>query len=219
MTDARNMQIAEGRRFWQETVNRFFRGLELDARPAAGEIAESLAVFCQQHAAVHERGLALLAARSFCAAGDREAADRALRACGAHRNHSASWMQALSAADSFPELYPLFASGILRPARLASAGPVWVLDLGRIRLNPSDRHELLVLHAVRTLAAQAFRMLAHPDAPSVLGVRGTGRLARFLNPRRASAAAATIHAHLHGALVLQARTHGRAMPSVLMLDL
>ncbi|HKL22321.1 MAG TPA: hypothetical protein VJ904_10970, partial [Tichowtungia sp.] len=74
MIDSVAARKTSARRLWSGHFQRVLRTLDLDGRETANEIRESLAVFCQQHPHVSGRAISLLMARSFCAAGDRDAA-------------------------------------------------------------------------------------------------------------------------------------------------
>lgn len=218
MINLHHQQQQAHRHLWSDTVQRFFETLRISDRPAAGEISESLAVFCQGQDAVPAQGLSLLAARSFCATGDRETAEQILRQDRRHRAQAGLWLTLLSADTPFPELYPLFSAGALRPRQLASAGAVWVLDFDRVRLSEAERHELILFQTVRRLAERAYSVWKRSDGPGTLCVKGAGRLVRFLRPRGRRAADELL-GHLRDVLAVQARRHGReAAPSILFLD-
>jgi hypothetical protein len=219
MIDTHQEHQQAARQLWSGTVQHLFQTLDLDTRASAGEVSESLAVFCQEQTSVNTRGLSLLAARSFCAVGDCEAATRVLRHDRAHRAHAGSWLDALSAETSFPELYPLFSARALRPLWLNSTGAVWVLDFNRIHLSDADRHELILFQTVRVLTEKVFNVWKRSVAPGTLCVKGIGRLARFLRPQGAQAADQLLD-HLCDVLARQAEKHGGcAAPAVLLLDL
>lgn len=219
MIDTHQEHQQAARHLWSGTVQRLFQALDLDTRASSGEIAESLAVFCQEQPPVNTRGLSLLAARSFCAAGDREAANCILCHDRAHRTYADSWLDMLSAETPFPELYPLFSARVLHPLRLASAGTVWVLDFDRIHLRDADRHEMILFQTVRVLAEKISVVWKRADVPGALCVKGIERLIDFLRPRGTQTASQLLD-HLRDVLACQAQQHGRsAAPAVLLLDL
>ncbi|MFA7257433.1 MAG: hypothetical protein WC047_07670, partial [Kiritimatiellales bacterium] len=151
MNDLHQSRRLAERTLWSGYVRRLFQTLEIHDRPAAQDISESLAVFCQHHANMSGHILSLLMARSFCITGDTEAAGRILRHDRAHRLHTCSWLDVLSADYPFPELYPLFSSRALYPQNFASAGMLWVLDFNKISLTEADRHELILFQTIRVL--------------------------------------------------------------------
>jgi len=219
MIDTHQEHQRTARQLWSGTVQRLFETMELNTRVSAGEISESLAVFCQEHPAVNTHGLSLLAARSFCAAGDREAANLVLCHDRAHCAHAGSWLEMLSADYPFPELYPLFAARALRPLHLASAGAVWVLDFERIYLSDADHHELILFQTVRVLAEKVSNVWKRSGTPGTLCIKGMRRLSCFLRPRGAQTADQLLD-HLRDVLARQAQKHDwPAAPSVLLLDL
>jgi hypothetical protein len=216
MIDMHQSRRLADRRLWSGTVQQLFRTLELDGRAAAPEISESLAVFCQNRAHMPARTLSLLMARSFCAAGDTEAAERILRHDRAHGPHTASWLEVLSADYPFPELYPLFSSRALHPQYFASAGTVWVLDFGKVRQTEADRHELIIFRTVRILTEQVSNVWKKSDGCGTLGVKGLSRLTQFVRNRRISC---QLPGHLCAVLALRARRNGWTnVPEVLFFN-
>jgi hypothetical protein len=208
-------QLAE-RRVWAGHVQQLFQTLEISDRAAVPDITESLAVFCQHHAHMTERTLSLLMARSFCITGDAEAAGRVLRHDRAHRPHTESWLEVLSAGYPFPELYPLFSSRALHPQRLTSAGTVWVLDFDQIRLTEADRHELILFRTVRVLTEQVSNVWKKSNGQGTLGVKGLPRLMQFVRNLKVSR---QLPGHIRDVLALRARKNGWAgVPSVLFLN-
>jgi hypothetical protein len=108
----------------------------------------------------------------------------------------------------------LFVARVLRPQQLTSAGPLWVLDLNRLRRTEADRHELLVMQALRVLAERAANLWECSGGRGTLGVKG---LARW-----ASGAVGTgrLLDHLRAVLALRARKNGwDSIPQVLQCDL
>ena len=136
MIDTYQSRLLTTRRLWSETIWQRFQTLELQDRPAAPDISESLSVLCQQCSVLSDESLSLLMAHSFCVSGDTEAAERILRHEQAYRAHAESWLNVLSVEYPFPELYPLFSAHVLRPLCLTSAseGQTWVLDFARTKL-------------------------------------------------------------------------------------
>jgi hypothetical protein len=214
MIDFHQQHRLEGRQIWSGYVRRIFQTLEIESRPAAQEISESLAVFCQSQPHLPRHSLSLLMARSFCITGDPDAATRILKYDRAHSSHAGSWLEVLSAEYPFPELFPLFSARALRPLRLASAGSLWVLDFKNIHLTEADRHELILFQTIRVLAEQVSNVWKKSSGQGTLGITGLDRMLRrrqdvepFLN-------------HLRAVLERCAQKNGwSAVPSVLLLDL
>ena len=217
MIDTHQSRRLAERRLWSGCVQKIFQTLELSERAAAPDITESLAVFCQHHTHMPEHALSLLMARSFCAAGDTEAAGRILYHDRAHRAHAGSWLEVLSAGYPFPELYPLFSSRALRPQSLTSAGAVWVLDFDRIQLTEADRHELILFQTVRVLTEQVSCVWKRADGRGTLGVKGLARLAQSVCGRQP---ARQLAGHIRDVLALRAQKNGWTnVPAVLLFDL
>jgi len=210
-----SLQLTE-RSLWSGCVQRMFKTLDLHQHPAAQEISESLAVFCQQHERIRDHSLALLMARSFYVSGDPEAAGRILQQERTHRLHADSWLKILPAEYPFPELYPLFAARILRPQSLASAGTLWVLDFDRVQLTEADRHELVLFQTVRVLTEKISCVWGKTDGRGTLGINGLHRLTRMA--RGSSQASSQLLQHIRDVLALRARKNGWAgVPSLLLL--
>lgn len=211
-------RLAE-RQLWSGTARRIFQTLEIGDRVSAGDISESLAVFCQHHAHIPDGALSLLMARSFCVTGDTEAAGRILRHDRAHRPHAGSWLEVLSAGYPFPELYPLFSSRALRPQSLTSAGALWVLDLDKIRLTDADRHELILFQTVRVLTEQVSNVWKKTEGRGTLGVKGLKRLTGFVHPCGLQSSRQFLD-YIGDVLARRARQNGWAgAPAVLLFDL
>lgn len=213
MIDQHTARSRECRRLWAGHVERLFDTLELSERRGAADISQSLAAFCEQQPRMSQQALSLLAARSFCAAGDRDAAVRVLRHDRTHRSCADSWLDVLSDEYPFPGLYPLFNARALRPLRLASAGgqAVWVLDLNRIGLPESARHEIILFRTLRVLTEKISNVWKQTGGEGTLLVKGSSRL-----PCASSETAGYIRDVLHRC----AERNGWAgSPSVLLFDL
>lgn len=216
MIDVPQSRETAERRLWSGTVQKLFQTLELADHAAVPEITESLAVFCQQHTCVNSRSLFLLAARSFCATGDAEAAGRVLLKDREHRRCAGAWLEVLSSDYSFPELYPLFAARVLYPQQTTSAGTLWVLDFNRIRLTEADRHELILFQTVRVLTEQVSNVWKKTGGAGTLGVKGLARLAGFAGKGNASD---RLFRHIGDVLALRAKANGwECVPAVLQLS-
>jgi len=229
MIDVHQSRINTARHLWVGTIQTLFQTLGLQNRPAASEISESLAVFCQQHPRMSEHTLSILMARSFCVLGDVEAAEWVLRHDRTYRRHTSSWLNVLSIEYPFPELYPLFSARALRPLELSSApaplkalepaSRTWVLDFEKIKLTEADRHELIVFQTVRRLTENVSNVWKKTNGQGALGVKGLQRLSRFARPRNAPAAR-QLFDHMRDVLARCARQNGWGqIPSVLQIDL
>ncbi|MBI9019835.1 MAG: hypothetical protein JEZ10_01080 [Verrucomicrobia bacterium] len=219
MIDVHQNRAHTSRNLWSGTIKKLFQTLELQDRPAASAISESLAVFCQEHPRMPDHALSILMARSFCVSGDVEAAEQILRHDGAYRRHTGSWLNVLSVEYPFPELYPLFSARVVRPLNLNSAGRAWVLDLEKIQLTEADRHELIIFQTVRRLTENISNVWKKTNGQGVLGVKGLRRFSEFMRPRGAQPPV-QLCGHLHDVLARCARQNGwDHTPSVLQIDL
>jgi len=217
MIDTHQSLRLDERRLWSGYVQQLFQTLDISDRASAGDITESVAVFCQQHANVSSHALSLLMARSFCITGDAEAAGRILRHDREHSPHAGSWLEVLSAGYPFPELYPLFSSRALRPQSLTSAGALWVLDFDKVQLTDADRHELILFQTVRVLTEKVSNVWKKSAGKGTLGVKGLPRLMRFVRGRRMPP---QLPRHIEDVLTRCARKHGWShTPAILLLDL
>lgn len=213
MMDVYTARSCDSRRLWAGHVQRLFETLELQDPRAADEISQSLAAFCEQQPCVSQQALSLLTARSFCVTGDRPAAEQILKQDCTHRPHADSWLQVLSEEDPFPELYPLFNSRAMRPLRLLSTGKraAWALDLRRIDLPESARHEMIIFRTLRTLAERISTVWKKQ--------RGQGSLVVKSGPKL-PICPAELTAYLQDVLRdLSGKNGWSAVPSVLLFDL
>lgn len=216
MIDTHQSRRLAERQLWTGYVRKLFQTLEIDRRAAAEDITESVAVFCQSQPQIPGHTLSLLMARSFCITGDAEAAGRILRYDRAHRPHTDSWLEVLSAGYPFPELYPLFSSRALRPQSLTSAGTVWVLDFNRIHLAEAGRHELILFQTVRVLTEKVSNVWKKSDGRGTLGVKGLSRPARLVRSRHSGQ---QLIEHIRDVLTLRAQKNGWTnTPAVLLLN-
>ncbi|MGE4488393.1 MAG: hypothetical protein AB7E95_02485 [Kiritimatiellales bacterium] len=217
MIDLHQSRRLADRRAWSGAVHRIFQTLEIDRRGSAEAVAESLAVFCQTRPYIPQHDLFLFMARSFCSAGDAEAAEQVLQNNGAFRHHTASWLNVLSRDYPFPELYPLFSARVLRPQELTSAGLLWILDFENIRLTDADRHELILYRTVRGLVEKVSNVWKNSDGQGTLGINGIHHPARLLQGPDAES---LILDHIRAVVDRCARTHGwKHQPAILLVDL
>ncbi|MCU0857417.1 MAG: hypothetical protein MUC65_03320 [Pontiellaceae bacterium] len=216
MIDMQQSREAAERQVWSGAVRKLFRTMELHDCAAAPEIMESLAVFCQQHPRITGRDLSLLMARSFCVAGDAEAAVRILQHDRAHRRYAGVWLEVLSSGYPFPELYPLFSSRAVYPQRLMSAGVLWALDFNKVQLTEADRHEVILFQTVRVLTEQVSNVWKKSNGGGTLGVKGLSRLTGLIGKRNRPD---RLFRHIGDVLALCAQKNGwNHVPSVLCLS-
>jgi len=215
------------RQLWSTTIQRLFQTLELENRAAAPELSESLAVFCQQHSHMPASSLSLLMARSFCVAGDSEAAERVLSHDRTHRCHAGSWLHVLSSEYPFPELYPLFSARVLRPLSLTSAPnppktselvqDTWVLDFDAVHLSEADHHELIIFQTIRVLTEKISTVWNKSKGKGVLGIKGLSRFTHRMHPPQKST---PFFEHLLDVLTHCAKENGwDHTPSIIQIDL
>ena len=221
MIDRQATRESATRRLWSGTVQRLFQTLDLSERETATDVSETLAVFCEQQPHMPGHTLSLLMARSFCVAGDRDAAGRVLLHDRAHRTHADSWLEVLSVEYPFPELYPLFSSRALRPLRLKTVGEqtTWVLDLNRIHLAEADRHEMILFQTLRTLAETASNVWNQTGGQGTLVVNGLSRFSSSPATSRRKNISQALD-YLQEVFQRRAVLNGWSfVPSVLLLDL
>jgi len=221
MIDQVATRTYSARRLWFGTIQRLFQTMDLNERETASEISESLAAFCEQHPQMSNHTLSLLMARSFCATGDRDAADCVLRHDHTYSPYTNAWLEILSAEYPFPDLYPLFSSRALHPLRLKTVGEknTWVLDLGKIHLSDADRHEMILMQTLRVLAEKISTVWEKEDGRGTLMIKGHSRISNLTCPRCDRAAPQMI-SYLQDILQRCAKRNGwSAVPSVLLLDL
>jgi hypothetical protein len=221
MIDSYAIQAHSGRGLWSGVVKRFFQTLDLHERETASNISESLAVFCEQHPHMSHHALSLLAARSFCVVGDREAARHVLSRDRKHEAHADVWLEVLSAEYPFPELYSLFQSRTLRPLHLKTVGGefTWVLDLEQIRLSAADLHEMLLQQTLRVLTEKVSNIWNKADGKGTLVVKGLPRVSGLIHSRGERGASQMVR-YLQDVLHRCAERNDWAfVPSVLLLDL
>jgi len=219
MIDVHQSRTHTSRHLWSGTIQRLFQTLELQDHAAAPEISESLAVFCQEQPRMPGRSLSLLMARSFCAIGDSEAAERVLRNDRTHQLHADSWLNVLTAQYPFPELYPLFSARVLRPQDLNSMGRAWVLDFDAVDLSEADRHELILFQTVRVLTEKVSNVWKKSNGQGTLGIKGLRRLTHFMRPRGVQMSA-QLFDHVRDVLLRCSNENGwDQAPAVLQIDL
>lgn len=217
MIDVHQHRAYTSRRLWSGTIQTLFQALDLESRASTPAISEGLALFCQENPRVSGTSLSLLMARSFCVAGDSEAAGRVLHHDPAHRRHAEAWLSVLAVHYPFPELYPLFSARALRPVDLHSAGRIWVLDFDAVHLSDADRHELILFQTVRVLAEKVSNVWKKTKGRGTLGVKGLGEVARFMRSRRTPD---QLFDHIHDVLARCAKEQGwDHVPSLLQIDL
>lgn len=221
MIDQQIARSCASRHLWAGHVQRLFKTLDLDGRRGSAEISQGLAAYCEQHTHISRQVLSLLAARSFCATGDCDAAARILKHDRQHRPYADSWIDVLSAGYPFPELCSLFSSRVLRPFRLASVGQqaTWVLDLGKIYLPDAARHEMIFLQTLRLLTEKVSNVWKKPNGQGTLVVKGLQRMTESVGTM-SQCSSSEIAGYIQNILHRCADRNGwESVPSVLLLDL
>jgi hypothetical protein len=122
--------------------------------------------------------MVLLIARAFCSVNRRDLAEQVLESIEPHRRHVSRWLEILSELDHFPLLLPYFSAGIIRPAGWAGAqvDRMWTLDFGRLLLSDTERHEIMLYQAVRSLIEQMAVFWDATSGEGVLGLKGLAAL-------------------------------------------
>ena len=217
MIDLPTARSDTARRLWAEHLRCRMDALRLNDAGGISDVFEGLAAFCEQHPYMAGHTLSLLMARSFCAAGNRDAAVRVLQNDQVHCRYAEPWLDALSAEYPFPDLYPLFSTRVLRPFRLATAGSraVWVLDLRKIALTDADRHEMILQQTLRVLVENVSNVWKKAEGQGTLVVKGLVRLCSLVRPELPQ-----MTGYLQDILCRCADRNGwSAVPSVLLFDL
>jgi hypothetical protein len=179
MTNGRS-HVLIGQDAWSEHLRDIFRTLGLFSGTLTDNVSASVATYCRHY---HPNGLrhddlVLLIARAFCSINEKGLAERALGSVKPHALHKDRWLEILCELDSFPSLLPYFSLGIIRPADWAGAqlDRMWILDLGRLVLCDSERHEIMLYGSLRALIEN---MVVFWDASKGEGVLGLKGLASF----------------------------------------
>lgn len=161
---------------WTGHLHEIFRSLDIPHGPVTDNLASSVAQYCHQFHphGVQRSDLILLIARAFCAIGDRDSAARVLRSSKLHARHVNRWLEILSELHHFPALLPYFSLGIIRPADWAGArlDRMWTLDLTRLALSESDKHEMVLYRSLRSLIENMFVFWDATLGEGVLGLKG-----------------------------------------------
>jgi len=157
-----------------------FSSLGIESDDLTEHIVQSLSLYCRTFCprGVTRSDMVLLIARAFCAVNRRTVAEQVLRSIEPHRRHVSRWLEILSELDHFPLLLPYFSAGIIRPAEWAGAqlDRMWTLDFGRLTLPDTDRHEILLYQAVRTLTEHMAVFWDATSGEGVLGLKGLAGL-------------------------------------------
>jgi hypothetical protein len=217
MIDLIQHRAQTSRKMWTDTVRS--RLEQVSDGPYIADLSESLSFCCQNYPFVSDKSLSLLMARALCTTGQFDAAQQVLKKDPAHRRHLDSWLSVVDRDRSFPELYPLFSSRLLRPLTLYSASdvPVWVLDLSRLTLSSADAHELILMQMLRKLTEATVPVWRHSAGEGYLGVKGLSRLSLLFSQSKVPG---LLMEHICGVMDRCASLEGWSQsPSVLQIDL
>ncbi|MBM4152779.1 MAG: hypothetical protein FJ220_04565 [Kiritimatiellaceae bacterium] len=203
------------RDLWAGHVQQLFHALALEDSWLAQEVAQSVAVFCQQQPYVPRHILSVLLARSFYVLGDEETAIRLLKHDAVHRVNFEAWLDILSVDVPFSTLYPFLSSRVLHPQHLTSVGTLWIVDLNAIRVTDADRHELIVFQTIRTLIEQISVVWKKSGGRGTLGIKGLYRWVPDPHDRKGINPYST---HIRDVLSQRAITNGwKYRPDVIFL--
>jgi hypothetical protein len=211
---------------WSELLRELFHSLAIPQGPTTEHLTVSVARYCAQYcpAGVQRSDLVLLLARAFCAISDRASAARVLRSVKPHARHVDRWLEILSELHHVPTLLPYFSSGMIRPADWAGArlDRMWTLDLGRMALAESERHEMMLYQSLRAIVANMAPFWDATQGEGVLGLKGLD--AFRLEPDAGdvpSCTAAEALMEYVAQLLLQQKgaRRWRAVPALMNLDL
>lgn len=169
-------RILAGQEAWSEHLRDIFNSLSIPSGTVADNLTASVAMYCRQFhpMGIQHSDLLLLIARAFCAINDRDAALRVLRSSKPHARHAERWLEILSELHQFPSLLPLFSLGIIRPADWAGAqlDRMWTLDLGRLALSESEKHEMMLYRSIRSILENMFAFWDATGGEGTLGLKG-----------------------------------------------
>jgi len=115
----------------------------------------------------------LMVARALAGAGEGDAARRLAMATAKDEEGRGAVEAFLEFTHLPPEVWLLFASGLVRPSRWMMAGVdwVWVLDLSRLTIGQGDRTELAVLQALRAVMRTVAEVWDVSKGRGVLGLK------------------------------------------------
>ncbi len=211
---------------WADLLREIFHTLEIPQGPTTENLAASVAQYCMQYCphGVHRSDLVLLLARAFCAINDRAAAARVLQSVKPHALHVDRWLEILSELHQFPTLLPYFSRGIIRPADWAGArlDRMWTLDLGRLALSESEKHELMLYSSLRSIVESMVPFWDATRGEGVLGLKGleSFNVESEARSRQTFTTADDLLGYIEHLFVQQKESRGwQAAPTVMNLDL
>jgi hypothetical protein len=215
-----------GQDAWTEHLRDIFQSLDIPSGILTDNVSKSVAMYCRHS---HPRGLqhadlVLLIARAFCSINERALAERALGSVQPHARHKGRWLEILSELDRFPSLLPYFSLGIIRPGDWAGAqlDRMWTLDLGRLVLSDSEKHEMLLYGSLRAMIENMVVFWDATGGEGVLGLKGLASFNVESNPRqRQTFTSADDLIEYMSNLFLQQKAlrNWQAVPSLLNLDM
>ena len=189
------------------------------------EIAEGVAAFCARNwGAGYARSddLLLLTALALWGSGEEHAAWRVLERRSSGHVHRDTFVGALSQGKMSPSFWSAVASGIVRPSQwlVQNDAVVWVLDLSRIRLDPTDLFELSLLQGLRSLIYSVSEIWDASGGAGFLGLRGASRKSVSAQASQAGWNSDELLSYLSAVLESLARSRGwGSVPQVVSLDL
>ncbi|MBN2163013.1 MAG: hypothetical protein JXR25_00895 [Pontiellaceae bacterium] len=173
-------QLQTEQDIWSDHLHGLLDELNLARGTEREHLVHSIAMYCRHFHphGLQQSDLMLLIARALCAINDRASAAQVLRSVKPHARHVERWLEILSELHHFPSLLPYFSLGVIRPADWAGAelDRMWTLDLGRLVLSESEKHEMMLYRSLRTIVES---MLVFWDATGGEGVLGLKGLASF----------------------------------------
>lgn len=225
MTGERS-NVLIGQDAWTEHLRDIFQSLDIPSGILTDNVSTSVAMYCRHSHSCGLRhvDLVLLIARAFCSINERALAERALGSVQPHARHKDRWLEILSELHSFPSLLPYFSLGIIRPADWAGAqlDRMWTLDLGRLVLSESEKHEMLLYGSLRAMIENMVVFWDATGGEGVLGLKGLASFNVESQPRqRQTFTSADDLIEYIGNLFLQQKElrNWQAVPALLNLDM
>ncbi len=211
---------------WAEHLQEIFRSLEIPQDTVTDNLTTSVAQYCRQYHphGVQRSDLILLIARAFCAINDQRSATRVLRSVKPHARHVERWLEILSELHHFPSLLPYFSLGIIRPADWAGArlDRMWTLDLDRLAISDSEKHEMMLYRSIRSIIENMFVFWDATLGEGVLGLKGLASFAGVPagRSRKAFAAQEDLCGYIHDLFLQEKDTRQwLTIPELINLEL
>jgi hypothetical protein len=225
MTGERS-NVLIGQDAWTEHLRDIFQSLDIPSGILTDNVSTSVAMYCRHShpCGLRHDDLVLLIARAFCSINERALAERALGSVQPHARHIGRWLEIISELHSFPSLLPFFSLGIIRPADWAGAqlDRMWTLDLGRLVLSDSEKHEMMLYGSLRAMIENMVVFWDASGGEGVLALKGLASFNVESNPRqRQTFTSADDLIEYISNLFLQQKElrNWQAVPSLLNLDI